>query len=203
MRLGIMGGTFDPIHNGHLFVAEESRLNFQLDRILFVPNGSPPHKQESDVTAEEHRYEMTRLAILSNLHFQCDDLELKRQGPSYAVDTLKELKNNHSGAELFYIAGMDALAELLTWKNHAAVIEMATFIAATRPGYDTELLRKRLPEHYLNRIVRLDVYSVGLDISSTAIRSRLSVGESVRYLMPDSVLEYIEANQLYNHRHKG
>lgn len=196
MRLGVMGGTFDPIHHGHLFIAEEARSVFKLDHVLFVPNGTPPHKREYLLTSAPHRFEMCRIATESNPYFDCDDTEMHRSGPSYAIDSLTELTQRWPDAELFYITGVDAVADILTWRSHKDVMRLATFIAATRPGYDPEVLSVRLPAEYLERILCIE--SVGLDISSTDIRARLARGLPVRYLLPDKVLEYIVRHRLYS-----
>ncbi|MCW3097889.1 MAG: nicotinate-nucleotide adenylyltransferase [Chthonomonadaceae bacterium] len=198
MRLGIMGGTFDPIHYGHLFVAEEARARFALDRVLFVPNGAPPHKKEYLLTAARHRYEMTRLAIADNPAFACTTLELDRTGPSYTVDTLTTLRNQYPSAELFYITGIDAIADILTWRRHAEIIRMAAFIAAARPGFDLKTLQDRLPTTYLERILLLGTTAQG--ISSTEIRERIRARLPIRYLTPEEVRNYIREHHLYEHK---
>lgn len=198
MRLGIMGGTFDPIHYGHLFVAEEARLRFRLNNVLFVPNGNPPHKKDYHITAAKHRYFMTVIATHGNQAFGCSPLEMNRRGPSYAVETLMMLRLQHPESELYYITGIDAVAEILSWERHEQVIRMATFIAATRPGFDLIQLKDRLPHTYLERILLLG--STALGISSSDIRHRLAQGMPVRYLMPDSVIEYIHRHGLYGTR---
>ncbi len=195
MRLGIMGGTFDPIHNGHLFVAEEARIRFRLNNVLFVPNGQPPHKKDYEITSSSKRYSMALIATHSNQAFGCSPIESNRSGPSYTVDTLKMIKEQNPDAELYYITGIDAVADILTWKRHEEVIQMATFIAAMRPGYNLVDLRGKLPRPYLERILLLG--STYLGISSTDIRARLQQNLPVRYLLPDSVLEYIMKNSLY------
>lgn len=195
MRLGIMGGTFDPIHYGHLFIAEDARAQFRLNRVLFIPNGNPPHKQDGQITPAMHRYTMTMIATHSNAAFTCSPIELNRAGPSYTVDTLDALQKEYPGAELFTITGIDAVAEILTWKRHAEVIEKTTFIAAIRPGYDLHTLKERLPRAYLEKI--LPIGTTGLDISSTDIRARVRQGLPIRYLTPDPVIEYIAKYELY------
>ena len=198
MRLGIMGGTFDPIHYGHLFVAEEARARFALDRVLFVPNGAPPHKKEYLLTAAQDRYEMTRLAIADNPAFACTSLELDRSGPSYTVDTLATLRARYATAELLYITGIDAIADILTWRRHSEIIRMATFIAAARPGFDLKTLQDLLPATYMERILLLGTTAQG--ISSTDIRERTRAKLPTRYLTPDGVLDYIRDHHLYEHK---
>ncbi len=195
MRLGIMGGTFDPIHFGHLFIAEEARVLFRLARVLFIPNGSPPHKPDRAITPAVHRYNMVQLATSSNPTFECSPVELNRSGPSYTVDTLGLVQEAYPDAELFTITGVDAIAEILTWNRHAEVIQKTTFIAATRPGFDYQILNDRLPAAYLNKILKVGATALG--ISSTDIRGRVRQGRPIRYLTPDNVTEYIAKHSLY------
>ncbi len=195
MRLGIMGGTFDPIHYGHLFIAEEARVICSLDTVLFLPNGNPPHKQEGNVTPATHRYAMTTIAIAGNPHFQISDRELRREGKAYAYDTLTELHTDTPSAELFYITGVDTIADFMTWFRHEDVIQMATFLVATRPGYDLNALKTKLPAHYWAKLEFLT--GTHLDISSTELRERVQNGLSIRYLVPDVVNDYIRVNGLY------
>lgn len=194
-RLGVMGGTFDPIHHGHLFVAEEARAHFDLEQVLFVPNSTPPHKDNRNVSASHHRFAMTEIAVAANHHFACSTLERDRAGASYTVDTLLALRELHPETELFYITGVDAVAEILTWKRHEEVIQLAQFIAAARSGYDPAVLAQELPASYQQRIEIL--HSPALEISSTDLRRRVAENRPIRYLVPEDVVEYIERNQLY------
>lgn len=196
MRLGILGGTFDPIHYGHLFIAEEARVQFGLDQIVFIPSGHPPHKRHIAVTAAQSRYIMTQLGTQDNSYFCCSSLEIDRKGLSFTVDTLAALREQIPEADLYYITGIDAIAEILTWKEPEQVVRAATFIAATRPGFDLAQLQTRLPTFYLDRILMLR--TTALNISSTEIRQRIQENRSARYLTPDSVLQYIEDHQLYS-----
>jgi|SRR5579884_992060 len=198
MRLGILGGTFDPIHYGHLFVAEEARVRFRLEKVLFVPNASPPHKKDYRVTEAHHRFDMAQIAIRDNPAFECSPLELQRPGPSYTVDTLAALHAQMPEAELFYITGRDAIAEILTWRRPEEVIRLATFIAAARPGFDSMEWMAGLPDAYQGRILLLG--STDLGISSTDIRERIRTGLPARYLTPDEILEYIHRHHLYQDR---
>lgn len=195
MRLGIMGGTFDPIHFGHLFVAEEARCRFGLDKVLFVPNGVPPHKKGYTITLPTHRYNMTLLATHANGAFGCSPIEVTRAGPSYTIDTLLQIRQQHNDAELFYISGVDAVADILSWRRHEDVIQLATFIAATRPGFDVRSLKERLPAAYLSRILLLGSTAIG--ISSSDMRQRMMQGLTVRYMTPDGVVDYIRKHNLY------
>jgi nicotinate-nucleotide adenylyltransferase len=198
MRLGIMGGTFDPIHNGHLFTAEEARVRFRLNNVLFIPNGNPPHKKDYPITPARHRYAMTLIATHANRSFGCSPMEMNRPGPSYTIDTLTLLREQNPDAELYYITGIDAVLDILSWRRHEDVIGMATFIAAPRPGFDLMSLKERLPHDYLERILLLG--STALGISSTEIRERVQKNLPVRYLLPDGVLDYIYKHGLYANR---
>lgn len=197
-RIGIMGGTFDPIHYGHLVAAEAAREAFCLEKIIFVPAGIPPHKVQEEVTPARHRYLMTLLAIMSNPYFEISRVDLERGGVTYTVDTLADLKKEFSEAIIYFITGADAILEILSWKSPAQVMSMADFIAVTRPGYDLDQLSKTLGSFYSEfqeQIHVLEIPPVG--ISSTALRRRLKEGRSVRYLVPETVVTYIENRGLY------
>ena len=194
-RVGLMGGTFDPIHNAHLFIAEDARIRFVLDTVLFIPNGSPPHKSGREVASAHHRLEMTKLAVASNPMFRTSEIEMRADAPSYAVDTLRGIRSQFPDSEILYITGTDTVAELMTWKAPEEVIALAQFAAYSRPGCSPEQLQNALPANYFSRVHILE--SINLEISSTDIRQRLSAHKPVRYLIPDAVLEYIEHNDLY------
>ena len=197
-RIGIMGGTFDPIHYGHLVAAEAAREAFCLEKIIFVPAGIPPHKVQEEVTPARHRYLMTLLAIMSNPYFEISRVDLERGGVTYTVDTLADLKKEFSEAIIYFITGADAILEILSWKSPAQVMSMADFIAVTRPGYDLDQLSETLGSFYSEfqeQIHILEIPPVG--ISSTALRRRLKEGRSVRYLVPETVVTYIENRGLY------
>ncbi|MDU4961913.1 MAG: nicotinate-nucleotide adenylyltransferase [Sporomusaceae bacterium] len=197
-RLGIMGGTFDPIHHGHLITAEFVRTELDLDKVLFIPAGSPPHKQGKPITATAHRYAMTQLATQSNPFFEVLPVEIERSGLSYTIDTVRRLLQQYGfDTELFCIAGADAIRDLLTWKDAEALLDLCCFAAAGRPG-DSDAAAAtlaRLGEKGRRRIIRVDTPQ--LDISATAIRERLRRGLSVRYLVPDTVAAYIDKERLY------
>jgi nicotinate-nucleotide adenylyltransferase len=195
MRLGVMGGTFDPIHYAHLFVAEEARAQYQLDRVLFIPCGTPAHKSSGQVTPASHRLTMTQLAIASNPAFSCSLMEVKRTGVSYTVDTLRFLKQQHPEADLFLIVGADILAEIQTWRQPEDIVRISRLIVAERPGCCLGELCRALPATYTQRMLLL--CTLHLDISSTEIRRRVQEGRPIRYLTPDPVVEYIATNQLY------
>jgi len=195
-RVGIMGGTFDPIHFGHLSAAEQARVRFGLERVIFVPNGQPPHKKSYPVTPAEHRYNMVRLAIGSHPDFDTSRMEMDRPGPSYAVDTVRALREElGGGVELYFITGADAIAEILTWRAPEELAESCDFIAVTRPGYDLRPLQSVTDSLPGARVHLLD--AVGVDISSTEVRARVERGESLRYLAPTPVVRYITTHELY------
>lgn len=195
-RVGVMGGTFDPIHFGHLVTAEEVRVKFGLDEVVFVPCGIPPHKKGYAVTPAEHRYLMVVLATASNPHFTAARVEIDRPGPSYAIDTLRFFKQ-HYGEEtqLYFITGADAILEIMTWRDSEELFRLCRFVAATRPGYHLEELEKRLTAE---QMAHVDVVTVpGIEISSTDVRQRVEAGLPIRYLVPASVEGYIYKCRLY------
>lgn len=195
MRLGVMGGTFDPIHFAHLFVAEEARVQYQLDRVLFIPCGTPPHKSSDKVTSASHRLAMTQLAIVSNPAFSCSLVEVQRHGISYTVDTLHYLQKLYPDVELFLIVGADILAEIQSWRQPDEIIRLCRLIVAERPGCCLGEQCQTLPSAYAERV--LPLCTLRLDISSTEIRRRVREGRPIRYLTPDAVVEYIMGNKLY------
>jgi nicotinate-nucleotide adenylyltransferase len=205
MKIGIMGGTFNPIHYGHLVTAEEALSQFKLDRVIFIPTGQPPHKTTCKLASPEDRYMMTVMATASNSHFFVSRVETERKGKSYTIDTLKELKLTYGESAAFYfITGADAILEILTWKNPEEIITMCKFIAATRPGYNLsriEELKKKLFGIHVNPQVIKDSISImeipALAISSTDIRDRIKTGRPIKYLLPESVCNYLLKNDLY------
>lgn len=203
MRLGVMGGTFDPIHIGHLVTAEEARFQFMLDEVVFVPSSRPPHKTDTPQSGVEHRLQMARLAIEGNAFISVSDIEARREGLSYTIDTLRELHRlRGASAELFFITGADAILEILTWKDPEELLAESNFIAATRPGYPLERLKEALPaknsagELSIARVFTMEIPA--LAISSTDIRERAATGRPFRYLVPEAVWRYITGNRLYS-----
>lgn len=199
LRTGIMGGTFDPIHYGHLYIAECARFKFDLAKVLFMPTGNPVHKRRDDILEQRYRLEMTRLAIENNPFFELSTAEVDRPGPTYTVDTLEYLNNETGGREeFFFITGADAILEILTWKDVDRVFELCRFIAVTRPGYSfngmNRVLRNLSPEQ---KDSILFYQTGGILISSTEIRLRIMNGEPVKYLLPEAVEKYIKDNRLY------
>lgn len=205
MRIGIMGGTFNPIHYGHLVTAEEALSQFKLDRVIFIPTGHPPHKTTGKLASPEDRYMMTAMATASNSHFFVSRIETERKGKSYTIDTLKELKKIYGkGSDFYFITGADAILEILTWKNTEEIITLCKFIAATRPGYNLsriEELRKKLFGDNKNSKLRKDGISImeipALAISSTDIRERIKTNRPIKYLLPESVCNYLLKYGLY------
>lgn len=195
--IGIMGGTFNPIHYAHLFIANEALNEFNLDEILFIPTGNPPHKNNIEIDTH-HRFEMTRLAILSNSRFSISDIEVNKSVRSYTVDTLKELKKIYNDTDFYFITGTDSILQLETWKNPAELLKLAKFISVVRPGYtNDDVIYKinELQKKYHGEISLLN--SVQLQISSTKIRERVRQNKSIKYLLPEAVERYIIENNLY------
>jgi nicotinate-nucleotide adenylyltransferase len=194
-RIGIMGGTFDPIHYGHLLAAEECRRKLTLDRIVFVPTGAPPHKRNRFVTSSEDRYAMTLLATAGVREFSVSRTEIDRSRPSHTVDTLKEfLRQRVPPPELFFITGLDALLGIDTWKDYMQLPSLCTLVTATRPGYSVAGV-DALPLD-IRRVLKL-IEIPQFAISSTEIRSRAKEGRSIRFLVPHLVENYIESCGLY------
>lgn len=196
-RLGIMGGTFDPIHIGHLACAEQAREAYGLDAVVFVPAGVPVYKKNAGVTPAAHRLAMCRLATRGNDSFDVSSLEIDRGGDTYTVDTLRQLRCHYPGnVELFFITGADAVRDIVKWRESAQVARLARFIAVTRPGYALDQVRLDLDQaqqHF--QIDYLEVTS--LAVSSSGLRQRVREGRSIRYLTMDAVRRYIESEQLY------
>ncbi|HWI30737.1 MAG TPA: nicotinate-nucleotide adenylyltransferase [Microbacterium sp.] len=188
LRIGVMGGTFDPIHHGHLVAASEVAQSFGLDEVVFVPTGRPWQKQ--GVTSSEHRYLMTVIATASNPRFTVSRVDIDRAGPTYTIDTLRDLKAQRPDAEHFFITGADAVAQILSWRDHDELWDLAHFVAVSRPGHD--LSTDGLPSEDVSQ---LEVPA--LSISSTDCRDRVRKGHPVWYLVPDGVVQYIGKHHLY------
>ena len=194
-RLGVMGGTFDPIHYGHLVTAEEALQQFELDGVLFVPTGSPWMKEHEKVSPSEDRYLMTVIATASNPLFRVSRMEVDRDGPTYTVDTLLGIRTEFGqDTDLFFVTGADAVLEIFQWKDPQELFDLAHFIAATRPGFDIA----DFETHAETRHPGITVMNVpALAISSTDIRARIAQGRPIRYLVPEGVKSYIEKAGLY------
>ncbi len=195
-RLGIMGGTFDPIHYGHLLMAEEARQAFALDEVVFVPNGRPAHKKAYLVSSPQDRLAMTRLATASNPHFSASRIEIDRFGVSYTIDTLREFRAMYPALEqLYFITGADAVLEILTWHEYDQLVRECRFIAVTRPGFVLDRLAQITDAEFLRHVSFLPI--PGLEISSTDIRNRVQGSRSIKYLTPEPVEAYIQEQGLY------
>ncbi|HEX6754387.1 MAG TPA: nicotinate-nucleotide adenylyltransferase [Mycobacteriales bacterium] len=189
-RLGIMGGTFDPVHHGHLVAASEVQSLFALDDVAFVPSGQPWQKARTDVSPAEHRYLMTVIATASNPRFWVSRVDIDRPGPTYTIDTLRDLAAQHPDAELFFITGADALEQIVSWKDADELLELAHFVGVTRPGYV-------LSDDHLPRDAVSLVEVPAMAISSSACRERVRADRPVWYLVPDGVVQYIAKHRLY------
>jgi len=187
MKIGILGGTFNPVHIGHLILAEEAREKLGLDKIIFVPTFIPPHKDNVNIASPQDRLKMLRLAVASNRYFTVSDIEIKRQGPSFTIDTLKAFKAKYSQDELYFIIGSDLLKYLEMWKDLKQILSMVKFVAATRPGYPLE----QIPPYIHTLPIR------AVDVSAFEIRQCAAEGKSFGYLVADKVFDYIKKKKLY------
>ncbi|MBZ8178339.1 nicotinate-nucleotide adenylyltransferase [Corynebacterium poyangense] len=192
-RIGVMGGTFDPIHHGHLVAASEVASRFQLDDVIFVPTGQPWQKSGREVTPAEDRYLMTVIATASNPRFSVSRVDIDRPGATYTIDTLHDLRKKYPQAELYFITGADALRNIVTWRDWEKMFQLAHFVGVTRPGY--ELHADIIPEVHRERVKLVDIPAMA--ISSTDCRRRAATGRPVWYLVPDGVVQYIAKRGLY------
>jgi nicotinate-nucleotide adenylyltransferase len=206
VRLGIFGGTFDPIHNGHLLLAETFREELRLDEVRFVPAAVPPHKQDEEIAAGDKRVEMLKLSVASHPSFRVDTSELSRGGVSYTVDSLRRLREALPDAEIFFLMGGDSLAEFLTWKEPGEILKLAVPVVARR-GSDAPLdwshLTDLVSEERMALIQRSQFTTPLIEISSTDIRERCAEGRSIRYRLPRAVEEYVLAQRLYERPRRG
>jgi nicotinate-nucleotide adenylyltransferase len=213
MKWGLLGGTFDPIHFGHLRAAEEMLQIFDLNRIIFIPSSRPPHKLEAKITSFYHRESMVRMAIEGNVSFSFSDVENLRSGKSYSVETVEYILNKYlEDLELYFIVGQDAFQAVTTWKDWEKLLLLCNFAVMTRPGYKQKGLENILPKDFASRFTydkKIDGYKgptghaiyfrhvTFLDISSSRIREMMKTGQSARYLIPDNVRNYIVKNSIY------
>lgn len=197
-RTGIMGGTFNPIHLGHLLLAETAREQYDLDEILFIPSGRSYMKRELEILPGETRLAMTELAISDNPYFRASDLEICRPGNTYTCETLQELRCREPDTEFFFILGADSLFALETWKNPREIFDSCTILAAVREERDREAVKEQADKLEQKFHGKVQLLSCGkIEISSSRIREQLQKGQSVRYQVPDEVIQYIEKNHLY------
>lgn len=195
--IGLMGGTFDPIHYGHLILGEQAREQFGLDRVLFVTAADPPHKAGQQVTPVQHRFEMTRLAVEGNEHFECSSIEMERPGPSYTVDTIRQILGHYGpGTSVYLLVGADEAVTFMSWREPYVIQELATIVVADRAGgFAARDVMAALPADFASRIIFLKM--PGVDISSTELRARVAAGRSIRYLTPENVENYILKSGIY------
>jgi len=199
MRLGILGGTFDPVHFGHLLLAEQCREQCALDEVRFLPSGSPPHKQEWTISPGKHRMEMLELATAGHAAFVVDGMELEREGTTYTVDTLQQLHDADTTRELFFLIGADSLADLPTWREPSRITQLATIVAVNRgdrPLPDLGLLKDKLGEDVVSKIEIVTM--PGIDLAASDIRSRVGDAKSIRFMTPRAVEIYIAQHKLYS-----
>ncbi len=198
MRLGVLGGTFDPVHLGHLIIATEAQISLHLDKVIFVPAGQPWLKAKRHITEANHRLAMLQAAVASNPRFTISTQEIERSGPSYAVDTLSSLRQEIGSEDsLYFIAGLDAIAELPKWREPNKLIELCRLVGMKRPGYvelDLKALEREIPGVSDDIIL---INGTQVDISSSEVRRRVREGISIRYLVPEAVGEYIREKGLY------
>jgi nicotinate-nucleotide adenylyltransferase len=188
-----MGGTFDPIHHGHLVAASEVQAWFDLDEVVFVPTGDPWQKSHREVSPAEHRYLMTVIATAANPRFWVSRVDIDREGPTYTIDTLRDLRRERPGDELYFITGADALTDIYTWRDADELYELAQFVGCTRPGYEMDdVALGKIPS---DRVTMVEIPA--LAISSSDCRERKQRGEPVWYLVPDGVVQYIAKHDLY------
>ncbi len=187
MKIGVLGGTFNPVHIGHLILAEEAREKLGLDRVILIPTALPPHKDDAGIAPAQERLKMLKMAIRGNRHLAVSDMEIRRRGRSYTIDTLRELKRRFMRDEIYFIIGSDLLKYLNEWKDLEQVLKMVKFVAATRPGYPLE----QIPENIETMAIR------AVDVSGFEVRERVRSNKTFRYLVPEAVFDYINKSRLY------
>jgi nicotinate-nucleotide adenylyltransferase len=201
MKLGVLGGTFDPIHNGHIAAAAAAEAALDLDQITLIPSRIPPHRHDPVGATSEQRYDMATLAAAGHPGWTASRIEIDRDGPSYTYDTLVELRGGRSLTQIFFILGADAFAEIATWSRYPDVLELAHFVVVSRPGITLDSLRERVPSAFTDRpstktrVILVDAATP--DVSSTDIRRRVRAGDSLSGLVPDTVATYLRTHRLY------
>lgn len=197
-KIGLIGGTFNPIHNGHLYIASEAMEKLKLQEIIFMPAGNPPHKRNKDILDANIRSEMVNLAVRDYSGFTLCDYEVNKEGYSYTYETLKYLKSIYEDIEIYFITGADCLVDIFTWKNVEEILKLSHFVVFNRPGYPLEELlmqKEKVEKHYNKDIIFLDLLQ--MDISSTDIRDRIKNNSQYRFFVPDNVYSFIEKLNLY------
>jgi nicotinate-nucleotide adenylyltransferase len=195
VRIALFGGTFDPVHYGHLRLAEEAREAANLERVLFVPANASPFRLQEPLSAPQHRLQMLRLATVDNPAFEVSELEIQRGGVSYTIDTVVAIRNQYPEATLFLIMGADALQSFMQWRSPDAIVQECSLLVGVRPTHELQAILERLPETIRQRVQ--PVAMLLLDISAHAIRRRVREGRSIRYLTPPDVIKYIQQHRLY------
>ncbi len=199
-RIGLFGGSFNPIHTGHLVMAQDAAVAHGLARVIFIPAFLPPHKLTQTLVTPEHRMDMVRLALSDCESWEMSDVEIRRGGVSYSIDTVRHFMADFPDTEIYFIIGGDTLPELHTWKDIDTLLGLCRFITMVRPGFDPETLRKmdlKLPKHHIEELINRVTIGHVIGISSTDVRMHVAKNEPIRYLVPESVERYIRENQLY------
>lgn len=199
-KIGVLGGSFNPIHLGHLIMAQDAEEAFDLDRIIFIPAAIPPHKLTQMSVTPEQRLDMVKLALADRVSWEVSDSEIRRGGVSYSIDTIRHLKSVYPEAELYFIIGGDTLPELHTWKEISHLIDLCRFITMVRPGFEPQTLRHadlKLDHRHLDDLIKRVTVGHVIGISSTDVRMHVAKNESIRYLVPDAVERYIREHRLY------
>jgi nicotinate-nucleotide adenylyltransferase len=199
-RVGVLGGTFNPIHNGHLLLAQSAIDRFELSRILFVPSATPPHKGGANILSADHRFSMLSLALEGDIRFEASDLEIRRGGCSYTIDTIRHLKRTQPNTHLYFIAGIDSLLELWMWKEAEELLKLCEFVSFERPGLSAgrpQPEQIKLPPPWPERLLAGAFRGRLIEISSSDIRYRVAEGLSIKYLVPSAVEIYIAEHGLY------
>ncbi|MBI2191000.1 MAG: nicotinate-nucleotide adenylyltransferase [Planctomycetes bacterium] len=203
MKIGLLGGSFNPVHLGHLILAEQVRDALGLDRVLFIPVRHPPHKSGEALAPAEHRSAMVQVAVRLNPRFEMSDLELRREGTSYTIDTVRDIRRKMPNDTLFFIVGSDSVPELPAWKDMDQLVRLCRFAVGARPGASSsafEALRGRLPDDTISSLRANFVPIPLIEISASEIRARVRTGRSIRHLVPEGVHDYIRTHGLYTPR---
>jgi nicotinate-nucleotide adenylyltransferase len=197
-RIGVLGGTFNPIHNGHLALAKAALKEFALDQVLFIPTGTPPHKPKKEIIDKEYRYRLVKLAIAKIKYFSVSRMEMDRPGTSYAVDTFRQMRNKYGKkVKLFYIMGLDSINEILEWKKPLELFKLCEVIVATRPGTRLNTFHKLLKSSLKTVVDKIYLMELKADVSSSAIRQKLRLGKKIAHFVPKTINSFILKNSLY------
>lgn len=199
MNIGIMGGTFDPVHIGHLVAAEEARQQYDLEKVIFIPAGFPPHKEGTAISRAEDRYLMTVLAVTNNPFFEVSRYEIDKNKPSFTIETIRHFyREMGEKKHIFFITGADAILEILTWKDYKELLDTCSFIAASRPGYSLKEIRETIEPFYPGVLEKVHLLeNPAMAVSSTFIRERVALGKTIKYLTANAVEQYIYKRKLY------